>query len=102
MDDVTRRGWGRAMGDGAQAQVESSILEIAGLSEWLAEYVLATTWCVLEQHVLSTPSVEVRMAVNLIELRLTFGSANDRALVEQRLLEKAEFRYGFGSVIILR
>ncbi len=91
---IIGRGCGRAI-PAAQAQPESSTLELAGLSESLAEHVLAATWCALEQHRLSTPTLEVRMAANLIELRLSFASADDRKLVEQRLLEDLEFDMAF-------
>jgi len=58
-----------------------STLELEGLSMAQAERLLAAIWCVLEAHALASPSMEVRSAAGLIDISLTFGSAEDCSIV---------------------
>jgi hypothetical protein len=73
-------------GDLAGAKPASSALEFTGLSESEAERVVATVWRILEAHALISPTIEVRVANALMDIRLIFESAVDRALVENSLL----------------
>jgi hypothetical protein len=58
-----------------------STLELEGLSMEQAERLLAAIWCVLEAHALASPTMEVRSAAGLIDISLSFGSAEDCSIV---------------------
>jgi hypothetical protein len=53
-----------------------------------AERLLAAIWCVLEEHSLASPMVQVRSAKALIDIALAFQSQGDRAIVEKELVSK--------------
>jgi hypothetical protein len=59
--------------------VSSSILKF-NIEESAAERLLATLWCVVEEHDLATPLLGVRSANGSIDITLTFQFPGDRAL----------------------
>ena len=56
-------------------------LQLVGVSTEQAERLLAAIWCVLEAHALASPTIKVRSAAGLIDISLTFGSAEDCSIV---------------------
>jgi hypothetical protein len=65
----------------------SSTLQRHGMTAAQAERFLATTWCILEERGLATPQMAVRQAGALIDISLSFSSAEDCALIERKFIE---------------
>jgi hypothetical protein len=71
---------------GARRAPRTTLLQVREIGEAEAERLLAAIWRVLEAHALGSPMMDVRSpAKGLLDLRLTFRNAEDRALVEANL-----------------
>jgi hypothetical protein len=56
-------------------------LQLVGVSMEQAERLLAAIWFVLEARALASPTIRVRSAAGLIDISLTFGTAEDCSIV---------------------
>lgn len=56
-------------------------LQLRAISMEQAECLLTAVWCVLETHAVASPTLEVSLASDLIDISLTFRSAEDCSLV---------------------
>jgi hypothetical protein len=61
----------------------SLTMKFNGIEVSDAERLLAAIWRVFEEHTIATPLLDVRSANASIDIRLTFQSAEDLALVEK-------------------
>jgi hypothetical protein len=66
----------------------SHAMQFDGISQSDAERLLAVIWRALEAHALASPSIEVRSAGALINIKLTFQSTEERAIVKKKILHE--------------
>ena len=65
----------------------SSALQLNRITKAEAEAILATVWCALEKHSLTSPRVEAHLANGLLDIVMTFRSEEHCALVQEGLLQ---------------
>ena len=65
----------------------SSALQLNRMTRAQAEAILATVWCTLEKHSLTSPRVEARVVNGLLDIVLTFRSEEHCSLVQEGLLQ---------------
>jgi hypothetical protein len=73
--------WGQTMSSSASAE-----MQVTAASEADAERLLAAVWCVLEEHSLPTPRLDIRPGNPSIAITLIFRSASERVLEEGRYI----------------
>jgi hypothetical protein len=64
-----------------RALLGPATLQLTAISMEQAESLLAAIWCVLEAHAVASPTLEVSSAADLIDISLTFRSAEDCSLI---------------------
>ena len=65
----------------------SSALQLNRMTRAQAEAILATVWCALEKHSLTSPRVEARVVNGLLDIVLTFRREEHCALVQEGLFQ---------------
>ena len=81
-EKIAKPQWLVLSGGGRIHRARSSpVIELTRLTALEAEHVVASLWCLLEEHGLASPSVAVRAGDGLLDIRLTFASPREAVFI---------------------